>query len=269
MNIKDYLDSGILETYLLGDLLPDEAQEVETLAAKHPEIKRELEAIEETLELLAEKGAQTPPGRIKEQLMGKIMSDAQTGSTPEIVTSQGKGRSIKLWRLLAAASVALALISSLFALNFWNEWKNAEGQLGDLLAQNQRMAEDFQRANLERELVTSQLDIIGGKDFQKVTLPGLDSQPNALAFVYWNAASQDVYLSVSQLPEIGQDQQYQLWALVDGKPIDAGVFDLPNVAPTLLKMIGQPEADAFAITLEPRGGSESPTLSALKVMGNV
>jgi anti-sigma-K factor RskA len=67
---------------------------------------------------------------------------------------------------------------------------------------------------------------------------------------------------------LSQNQQYQLWAIIDGKPVDAGVFD-GNVA-SLLKMkeIGT-GAVTFAVTVEPRGGKQSPTLESMQVAGNV
>ncbi len=64
------------------------------------------------------------------------------------------------------------------------------------------------------------------------------------------------------------DKQYQLWAIVNGKPVDAGTFDMgEGVSFVKLKTI--PKAEAFAITLEKRGGSETPTMNAMFVMGNV
>jgi hypothetical protein len=54
--------------------------------------------------------------------------------------------------------------------------------------------------------------------------------------------------------------------LVDGKPLDAGVVeDLPGICQ--LKTIQR--AQAFAITLEKMGGSPTPTLTQMFVLGNV
>ena len=53
-------------------------------------------------------------------------------------------------------------------------------------------------------------------------------------------------------------KQYQLWAIVDGKPVDAGVI---NNCIGLCKMKKIDHAEAFAITLEKEGGSPTPTLN--------
>jgi anti-sigma-K factor RskA len=85
-------------------------------------------------------------------------------------------------------------------------------------------------------------------------------------FVYWNTQTKQVSVDIKSLPTLPANQQYQLWSLVDGKPVDAGVFeaDTTNSVQALQRLnrsIGR--ADAFAVTVEKRGGSPTPTLSTL------
>ncbi|HSH64562.1 MAG TPA: anti-sigma factor, partial [Bacteroidia bacterium] len=104
-----------------------------------------------------------------------------------------------------------------------------------------------------------------------VILKGLDKAPNAIASIYWNQSSKEVYLNISEIPTPPEDKQYQLWAIVNGKPVDAGIFDLtPNTNTAVLrKMKPINDAQAFAITLEKRGGTKVPTLNAMYLLGNV
>ena len=67
---------------------------------------------------------------------------------------------------------------------------------------------------------------------------------------------------------LAQENQYQLWAIIDGKPVDAGVFDTSLAGLLKMKEIGNGAA-AFAVTIEPRGGKASPTLETMQVVGNV
>ena len=71
----------------------------------------------------------------------------------------------------------------------------------------------------------------------------------------------------NNLPLAPSDKQYQLWAIVDGKPVDAGIIGDCNGGLCKLKNI--PKASAFAITLEKKGGSPTPTLTAMFVMGAI
>ena len=56
-------------------------------------------------------------------------------------------------------------------------------------------------------------------------MKGMEISPASFATVYWDTTSKDVYLLVNNLPKPASDKQYQLWALLDGKPIDVGMID--------------------------------------------
>ena len=103
---------------------------------------------------------------------------------------------------------------------------------------------------------------------KKISLAGVPAAPDAKAVVFWNESEKQVMLAGVELPEAPADKQYQLWALVDGVPVDAGVFDSISDG-RMLAMKSIAKSQAFAITLEPKGGSVSPHLDALYVMGNV
>jgi anti-sigma-K factor RskA len=71
-----------------------------------------------------------------------------------------------------------------------------------------------------------------------------------------------------KMPVNDKAHQYQLWALVGGKPVDLGVFDSGADTLTNIKeMKSLASADAFAVTLEPRGGSVNPTMDQMMVIG--
>jgi anti-sigma-K factor RskA len=103
-----------------------------------------------------------------------------------------------------------------------------------------------------------------------VKLPGVPNSPapSSMATVYWNSESKDVYLLINELPKPATGKQYQLWAIVDGKPVDAGIFDTDN-GMSFVKLKTIPKAEAFAITLEKKGGSKTPTMDSMYVMGRV
>jgi len=97
---------------------------------------------------------------------------------------------------------------------------------------------------------------------------GTPNAPQSMAYVYWNESSKEVYLSIQSLKQLSKDNQYQLWAIIDGKPVDAGVFDGDVAGLLKMKDIASGAA-AFAVTIEPRGGKTTPTLETMQVMGNV
>ena len=90
---------------------------------------------------------------------------------------------------------------------------------------------------------------------------------NLFAEVFWNENNQ-VFLNPKNLPAAPTGKQYQLWAIVDGKPVDMGMYD-PNNKSLVQEMKTVSKPQAFAITLEKEGGSPTPTMEEMYVMGPI
>lgn len=69
---KEYIDSGMLELYVLGAASPQEAEEVETKAASDPAVRQEIEAIRESLENYAKANSVEPHGVVRPFLLAII-----------------------------------------------------------------------------------------------------------------------------------------------------------------------------------------------------
>lgn len=274
MDIQAYIASGILESYVLGELPAAEAREVEEMAARYPEIGEELTYIEETLEVVAQSAAIAPKAGLRESILDAIAPVPAAATTAPVqetpvrplrqtpvsapVTHQPQ-------RWLMAASISLALISSLAAAYFWSRWQQSEEQLASLAAQNTVLVQNVSTLENRAQGMEQSLAVLTNPTYQAVTMKGLAPAPDALAVVYWNPATEEVYLNAGSLPMPPTGKQYQLWAIVDGKPVDAGVFD--TSAQQLQRMKEIENASAFAVTLEPAGGSPSPTMEQMYVMG--
>ena len=280
MNIEEYISSGILELYVLRQLPADETKEVEEMAARYPEVRKELSLIEEAMEVMAQKTSIVPDLGTKDLIFAKIdhknidRSDAEPSPltlTPSTASSSGFRRI----KFVLAASIALTALSSIVAVTYWNKWQDSqrklqetENELNELITQNQQIAQNFHKASNELEKLQSDFEIARSQNYQQIQMEGLAIAPSAVANIYWSANTKEVYLDVESLPETPTDKQFQLWAIVDGKPVDAGVFDI-NGRIGLKKMKDISNASAFAVTLEPRGGSESPTMDLMYVYGEV
>lgn len=260
MNIEDYISSGILESYVIGDLSDQERKEVEKNLSLYPRLREELLKIEEAQEELLMQAAIQPKARVKRKLMEKV-SGGNAGA--KVVPLQPVNR----WPYLAAASLVLAMATSYLAYNYRNKWRDAKADLDGLIAQNQQMAEDYDRVNQRIDKIEEDLKVIDNPAFKRVIMKGTDSAPSSLAYVYWNETTNEVFLSIQNMKALSQENQYQLWAIVDGKPIDAGTFDYDLSG--LIKMKETSKASAFAVTIEPRGGKASPTLETMQALGSV
>lgn len=270
MNIEEYISTGILEAYALNELPEAERAQVERDIAVSPALKQELLKIEATMEAFAMEAAVAPRADVKAKLMAKVVMEK--GAVTD--TNRNNDANVRIltppasyWRYATAASIVLALITSYLAINYRQLWMETRTSLDNLIAQNQQIAQDYSQVNHKLDKIQKDLLIIENTAFKKVIMKGTDNEPGALASVYWNASTEEVFISIQNLKAIAKENQFQLWAIVDGKPVDAGVFD--GGMDGLLKMKNIKGAAAFAVTVEPRGGKPSPSLETMRVMGPV
>jgi anti-sigma-K factor RskA len=92
-------------------------------------------------------------------------------------------------------------------------------------------------------------------------LGGTGPQPEARGRVFWSAQARRGVLVAGSLAPLPADRQYELWVFLKGKPVNAGVFDVDASGRALFESTAFPEPDAqnFAVTVEPRGGVAGPT----------
>ncbi|RZL18688.1 MAG: anti-sigma factor, partial [Pedobacter sp.] len=111
------------------------------------------------------------------------------------------------------------------------------------------------------------------KEWATIRMAGQAFSPKSKMNVYWNKKDKSVLINyvAMDLPKADAEHEYQLWALVNGKPVSLGVFGKTDSTSTeaLQKMQAIQDAQAFAVTLEPMGGSVNPTMEKLAVMGGV
>ena len=113
------------------------------------------------------------------------------------------------------------------------------------------------------------MKIMKDKNYKMVELKGLEKSPNSNVIAFWNPETKKLYAGVMNLPVPPPGKQYQLWALSNGKPVDAGVMDVDPSDKSLHEMKSTVDAQAFAVTLEPKGGSINPTMDQMYVMGKI
>ncbi|SNR32342.1 MULTISPECIES: anti-sigma factor domain-containing protein [Hymenobacter] len=293
MNIQEYIESGILEEYALGVLDDAGRTDVERLAAQHPEIRQELDEIMHGLDAYAQAHAVTPPSGMRERVLTgwqQAIQKQEAPVSPMTVTSapaaapapaasdeavvrqmpvadtSAAGRT----RWLVAASVALLVLSALGNFLLYNRLRETEANLEVAQTEQSRYAATQQATLRESDERARQLSILRDEQFQPVELKGTPKAPDALARVYYNARTKAVYMDVRNLPALPAGKQYQLWALDNGKPVDAGVLAANTTAgDTIQQMKDIASAQAFAVTVEDAGGSPTPTLSTMTVVGNI
>lgn len=272
--IKAYIESGILELYVIGEVSHDEKLAVEAMALKHPAIKAELNEIERSMELYAGEQKIEPAPALRDRVLNSLLTNLGDDRTFPIkaqpfaeakVVQLDTPKTIKFYKYAFAACLALLLVSLVALLNIYNRLQTATQQVAALSTQRDQFAKTV-------NMKDNELNFLRDTAYKIINLPGTGKTPKASMSVAWSPTKKKVFIDIEgiNLPANDKDHQYQLWAMVDGKPVDLGVFDAKEDSAEMMKVMKSVDKpQAFAVTLEKRGGSVSPTMDNLTVIATI
>jgi len=272
VNVSAYIQSGVIESYVLGLATPEERAEVERYRTRYPEVDAAIQQCEANLETNCFDHAKPPESDLWNDLKRRItegIEGAGNENDRPIPAMPLAGGSLTRrpfgWAGIAAAAVFLLLVSVAGNILLYQRYGRlkedyaAETRRNDLLLAGNSAIRD------SISMVYSHVRSVAAPGTRKILLNGVGGK-EAEVTVYWNDNSHDVFVYTQYLPPAPKGKQFQLWALVDGKPVNAGLLDDCS-GYCRLKPVER--ADAFAITLEKEGGSPTPDLTQLYVMGKV
>lgn len=270
MDIKEYINSGKIEEYILGLLSEEEEKEIIQLSETYPEIKTEIEAGQAGLNAYVSTFAQTPPPDLRSSILEELESldteskDAPSKNHLEVSVNQENlsktraNHSSTNWRnLMIAASVAL-LLSLLGNVLLYQNLQQTRNQLQVALLEKTQFAQKLEVKQTQDNELARELAVLKNPQNQYIQLKGSDAFPEAEVAIYWDKSTKNLLLKVNNLPLPPEGMQYQLWAIYQDAPVDAGVFDLKEGTPRLQTMKSVPGAEMFVITLEKAGGVAAP-----------
>jgi anti-sigma-K factor RskA len=277
LNVKEVIESGVLEMYVLGIASKQDISLVEDCIAQYPnETLAEINAIEEALATHAASYAVVPPSYLQQQIETRLFGETETllnnNTKPETETvlstyeATSKNNVVDLkpkrsYGFLAAASVALLIGSAVTNVILYNNYNKTNKEIAGI-------KNTLQEKETALAAAENQMDIVSNKYAQSVALKGTTNFPDQAAKVYWIKNTNDVYVDPTNLPEPPQGKQYQFWAIVNGVPVDGGMIQKKGTI-KIEKMKSFSNVQAFAITLEKEGGSPTPSMPEMRVMGSL
>jgi hypothetical protein len=246
MDIKEYISSGIIETYVMGLCGPEEERELQQLRSKYPELNNAIIAYEKAMENNMLQQTTHPGDDTDKRIL--TMLDKMSKPAPVIPLYIPKRNWLK--RFAIAASLLL-LISA--GLNFY--------------LYRQTKKQDISSNN--STLPLSDYQVLTNPSITPIAMYGVGSHAICRCTMFWDKKTGKMYIMIHHLPQSSAAKDYQLWATVDGKPVNVGIVQ-DNIRGRFIEMNKVPAgAIAFSITLEKAGGSSLPTVDETYLQGSI
>ena len=221
------------EAYALGALSEEERQEVEDYLMTHPELRAEVDDLRAVANLMALAPQEYEPSpKLRRDLMNRISSSPD--ATPAADPSP---RQSGLWRVFGPGGLAAAAVLALVTIGMfaWN-------------------------ASLQEENQTLQGELQGQQTY---ALEGTGAAQEVQGEVV-RLGDERAVLVAEDLPSLPEGETYETWILREDIPEPAGLFEPNDAGVAAAPIEGSIEgADAVAVTVEPSGGSSSPTSDPL------
>jgi anti-sigma-K factor RskA len=263
MNVNEYIASGILELYVAGVLSEKENLEVHRYAEKYPEINDEIVSIETAVIALAAKTSKIQPypfTTLKAELKG-------SKETKVVIFDKES----KVWLTYIGWAASILLAIGLFWT--YNQNQKLKSELEVVSDKNIRLENQIADSDTSLEKTQALLNAIRDKEIEVITLGGQAVSPDSYAKAYWNKTAEKVFIDAKGLPEPPNGFVYQVWSLKLSPaltPTSIGILDTFNEDENKVFVLNNTnESEAFGITLEPTGGSDSPNLEQLYTLGTV
>jgi anti-sigma-K factor RskA len=260
MDKDKFLQTGLLEQYILGLTDEQESETVEQYAEAYPEIQKEINSMRSALDQYAQQYAVMPPEELKSRVMKSIEGEARQDRQPQA------GESSSLTRISSGLAILLFGVLGVLAAYFYQGRNKAQAAYQNLNAEFELFKQDC--ANEKARLGETQkvYAFINDPNTTTVTMKGVGATPDAQTVAYYNAATQKAYVNTAKLPAPPAGKTYQIWADVEGEMINMGVLKQESHLQAIRFV---DHAESLNITIEPAGGSEEPTVANLFVNGAV
>ncbi|WOD45331.1 anti-sigma factor [Hwangdonia lutea] len=243
--INTFLNSGLLEKYLLGNTTSAETEKVETYISKYPEVQNTYNTLQHNLEIVAKSNAVEAP----KSILNNILEELDEKPVVKLKTSY---RSKKWYRFSVAASIAALIFAGTSYLFYTQNQKLSEenqvvvDEIFDLrsdIAKNNKMLDDVMRQLLK----------LNNPETEKYIIKGNERAKDLKTVAYINPKEKTSMIDVVSLPQLPEEQCYQIWAELQGKMVSLGIL---SEADRQLKSLPYTEdALALKITIEPKGGN--------------
>ncbi len=246
MDIQQYISSGIIETYVMGLCTAAEEKELEQLRNQYTELDKAIIAYEEEMEKNMQQQSTLPDDATDKRILAAL--NAMKKPAPVIRMAARKRNWLKPFTVAASL---LLLLSAGFNYYLFRQTKKQN------IVSN------------TTTLPVSDYKILTDPAITPVAMYGVGTHSICRCTMFWDKKTGKMYMMIHHLPQSSDLKDYQLWAMVGGKPISVGIVK-DDIRGRFIEMNNVPAgATAFSVTLEKAGGNLTPTIQETYLEGKI
>jgi anti-sigma-K factor RskA len=247
MDIKAYILSGIIETYVLGLCTPAEEQEFEQLRRQYPALDKAVLDFEEELEKNMLQQTSLPGDATDKYILDTLATMEKPAAAVPI--PGGKNKWLKPFAI--AASVLLVISAG---LNYYL-YRQTKKTIPLVISNTTLPPGDY--------------EILKNPAITPVAMYGVGAHAICRCTMFWDKKTGKMYMMIHHLPQSSSSRDYQLWATVNGKPVSIGIVQ-DDIRGRFIELANvPPDASSFIVTLEKAGGTSTPTITETYLSGKI
>lgn len=215
--LHSFFQSGLLDKYILDEITASERLKVEHYIDTYPEVESEYRKLQNHLEVLAKATAVEAPKFIFNSVMNEIEKDENP------VMSLKKSNRTTPWYSIAASIIALLFAGGYVLKTQQNQDLRKENQV--VVDEIFDLRSDIEENNKRLDNLMHEFMKLNNPETEKYVFRGNDRAKDLKTVAYINPVDETSMIDVVSLPQLPEDQTYQLWAEMQDRMINLGILD--------------------------------------------
>jgi hypothetical protein len=215
--LHTFFESGVLDKYILDETSASECLKAELYIDTYPEVKSEYLRLQSNLEILAKADAVEAPKFILDAILNNVEQDTNS------VIQMNKSHRRTPWYSIAASIVALLFAGASYMMYDQNQ---------ELLIENQAVVDEIFDLRSDIAINNQKLDDLmlqfmklNNPETEKYVFRGNARAKNLKTVAYINTVDKTSMIDVVSLPQLGEDQFYEVWAQMEEDLVSLGIID--------------------------------------------
>ncbi|MEO8934357.1 MAG: anti-sigma factor [Xanthomarina sp.] len=247
--INTFLNSDLLEKYLLGNTTSAETEKVEIYLSNYPEVQNAYNVLQENLEIISKSQAIETPNHILNNILNEL-------DKPSVISIKPV-RKYRKWYHLSIAACITALIFAGSSFVFFTQNLNLKSENQKIVDEIYDLRNDISLNNNKLNDIMLQFKQLNNPETEKYIITGNYRAKNLKTVAYINPKEKTSMIDVVSLPQLPDEQCYQIWAQVQDNMVSLGILSETDRE---LKQIPYTEnALGLSITIENKGGNQKGT----------